>query len=540
MRRQAGISKYAPALGATHIGRLRAWVLTVCFLATLFLVPLVDLSGEVGPRLLAAIHSGVRAATAGWNGRQGIWGGVLDANRAVLASFDEIESVVEDGSFMARHLRPQVQSGLLRVGAGNERVYPGQDGWLFYRPELDYLFARNFAPHPESPEKAIAEFAADLASRGIRLVLVPVPGKPLVHPEKFANAEFASPPQNPQWNRFLRSLQEAAREEFSSRELDFPEPVVIDPTATLWEARSGGDVFLRTDSHWTPRAMMAVAAQVARQLGLEEDTPKKEKFLLEPVTLSGVGDTAAMLELPKSSHWNAAQEVDAVRVTLSEGRPWVPDRDSELLLLGDSFSNIYSQPELGWGSSSGFPEHLSASLGRSVDALLRNDGGASATRKVLASELARNLDRLKNTRTVVWQFAMRELAVGTWERVPLDEKTAPSPSREFLVLDSGENVAFEAKIVASGPVPRAGETPYADYLTAFLVEDPDGRPAVVYLPTLLDRTLTPASRLRPGDYARLQLTSWSDAEARHGRTNRGELDDLELQLQEPNFGILIP
>ena len=30
------------------------------------------------------------------------------------------------------------------LGAGNERVYVGRDGWLFYRPDVEYLTGRGF------------------------------------------------------------------------------------------------------------------------------------------------------------------------------------------------------------------------------------------------------------------------------------------------------------------------------------------------------------------------------------------------------------
>ena len=30
------------------------------------------------------------------------------------------------------------------LGAGNERVYPGRDGWLFYRPDVEYVTGRGF------------------------------------------------------------------------------------------------------------------------------------------------------------------------------------------------------------------------------------------------------------------------------------------------------------------------------------------------------------------------------------------------------------
>ena len=55
------------------------------------------------------------------------------------------ENALEDESVLGRTLRPPAQwmlSGYL--GAGNERAYVGRDGWLFYRPDLEYLTGTGF------------------------------------------------------------------------------------------------------------------------------------------------------------------------------------------------------------------------------------------------------------------------------------------------------------------------------------------------------------------------------------------------------------
>jgi len=537
MRR--GIASHAPALGATHIGKIRAVVLTAGFLATIYVVPTVDLPGRTGEMIAAAARSAGGAVASAWRSGGGIHGRVFDANGALLDAFGGIEAAVGDGSVLARLARPRVQQGLLALGAGNERVYPGHDGWLFYRPEIDYLTTRRFA---ENPGEAAAGFAADLAARGIRLFLLPVPGKPLIHPDRFARRRFDAPPQNPAWHAFCAAFDAAARREFAARNLDVPAPVILDVTADLWEAKTGGPQYLETDSHWTPEAMARVAARVAGVLRDEGIEPGGGEFPIEAVPISGRGDTAAMLELPEASPWNVPQTVQAGRVSTPGGQPWRPDRSSDVLLLGDSFSNIYSQEELGWGAAAGLPDHLSAQLGKPLDAILRNDGGASATRRLLASELARDPSRIKGKKAVVWQFAMRELATGSWEMTPLPAPGTPAPGarhdRPPVALGPGEQELWQATILATGPVPRPGETPYADFLTACHIEDASRRRAVVYLQTMEGRKLTPAARLRPGDRVPLRLTSWSDAEARHGATNRGELDDPGLQLEEPNFATI--
>jgi len=103
------------------------------------------------------------------------------------------------------------------------------------------------------------------------------------------------------------------------------------------------------------------------------------------------------------------------QILTARGEYWRPDETADVLVLGDSFSNIYSLDTMGWGESAGLIEQLSFELQRPLDCLVINDNGAYATRALLARELARGRDRLAGKRLVIWQFAMRELSAGDWK-----------------------------------------------------------------------------------------------------------------------------
>lgn len=530
------------AVGVTHITRLRAWTLVVAFLASISLPPLFDLFGPARDAIVRTIQTTARDVGTRWSQGHSFINKITSANQALLAGFAAFESAIEDESTLSHHTRPIIQEMLLRVGAGNEKTYAGQDGWLFYGPEIDYLTARNLAQRPDAPEQVIAAFAADLAERGIRLVLLPTPGKPLIHPEKFSEAAagLSQPPQRPDWEAFRNRLEKACREAFVQRGFErSPQPVLVDPTSLLWEEKAEGPRFLRADSHWRPEAMESIAAQLARTMLDDVQRGTVEYNKLDQKVLAR-GDTSAMLQLAETSPWNTSEEVTISRVLKQDGSEWRPDSNSPVLLLGDSFSNIYSQKSLGWGEGGGFPEHLSSKLGFPVDTITRNDDGASATRKILAEQIARGNDRLANKRVVVWQFAMRELATGRWEPAPL---VAPKEASQgsFLVLKPGEERRIQGTVRAVGTIPRPAETPYKDYLTAFQIggiPDESATEAIVYLPTMQDHQLTPAAKLRPGDDVVLILTSWADAEPQYGGINRGELENENLLLEEPNFAKL--
>jgi len=103
------------------------------------------------------------------------------------------------------------------------------------------------------------------------------------------------------------------------------------------------------------------------------------------------------------------------------GAPFEPKEDADVLLLGDSFTNVFSLGQMGWGEGAGLGPQLGRVLGRDVDVIAQNDAGAHATRRLLANAIAGAepgaADRLAGKKVVVWEFASRELAVGDWKRV---------------------------------------------------------------------------------------------------------------------------
>ena len=180
------------------------------------------------------------------------------------------------------------------------------------------------------------------------------------------------------------------------------------------------DPYLRTDTHWTPAAMDRVAGQLAAEV-IERLGPPGRPVAYErrPVRVSGIGDIARMLRLPPAAGRFPPQEVTIRRVTTPEGAPWRPERGAEVLLLGDSFTNVYSQDALGWGGGAGLAEQLAFHLRRPVDRIAVNAGGAHTTREALARAAPRRPGRLDGVRLVIYQFADRELSHGDWRPVDL-------------------------------------------------------------------------------------------------------------------------
>ena len=99
-----------------------------------------------------------------------------------------------------------------------------------------------------------------------------------------------------------------------------------------------------------------------------------------------------------------------------------------MLLLGDSFCNVFTLGQMGWGEAAGLAPQLARALRADVDVIAQNDAGAFATRQLLWNELSNpepgKPDRLSGKKVVIWEFASRELAVGNWK--PLRWPDAPA------------------------------------------------------------------------------------------------------------------
>ncbi|MCX6992770.1 MAG: hypothetical protein NT011_06460 [Kiritimatiellaeota bacterium] len=588
-------------VGQTTIRPAVAWVLVAVFLAVIYAVPLIQQVRDVRLHLAGArvsaydIFRRVPEAFAAWGHTPGSlstrspMARVFAANRQLLREMHAYEDALEDESVVNQRVRPSVQYVLARwLGAGNEKAYCGVRPWLFYRADVDYLTGPGFlnpvqlacraaagefaagnewtpTPQPD-PRQAILAFHRQLEERGIRLIVMPIPPKSVIQPDKFTDRfkVGAVNLQNLSYAAFIRELKQAG-------------VLVADVTPIFTGMWSGpgkeGDPYLATDTHWRPEAMELAARLLKQYINANVQLPPRSlpasgvgmpappeagKYRAQTAGVTNRGDLAVMLRLPacppaqarpgsSAREWARGYPSEGVRlrqILSARGEIWAPDETSDVLVLGDSFCNIYSLDAMGWGESAGLIEQLSFELQRPLDRLVINDNGAYATRALLARELARGRDRLAGKRLVIWQFAMRELASGDWKSVALT-LGKPAPSL-FVVPAPGKDWNVRGVVRAIAPVPRPGTVPYKDHIVAAHIVDLEtSQPAIrdgqafVYLASMRDNVWTPAARLRPGDSVTMRLRPWSDVAPRYECINRTELPDDALQLAEPCWGELI-
>src|SRR5947207_1948829 len=304
------------------------------------------------------------------------------------------------------------------------------------------------------PVKAIVDFHNQLAARGIDLVVLPVSVKPSTEGEMLAvsnanRAQASGALPNPSFNEFKARLE---REKVR----------LFDPEPFLMERKKSGHRYLETDTHWRPETMEIVAERLADFLQLPVAAGSTSPSIVEKEIVSR-GDIAAMLKLSSADKFFPPEKV-TIRQVVTGNALWRPSKEADVLLLGDSFSNIFSFEAMSWGESAGFAEHLSFALRRPIDCILRNSDASFATREILSNELARGRDRLAGKKLVIWEFAARELSFGNWKL--LDLKLGETKTSRFLSLKPSEELAVNGTVECISPVPRPGTVPYKDHIEA--------------------------------------------------------------------------
>jgi hypothetical protein len=575
MSKQTGIATYDRnsreeeaelALKGTVLTPAVAWTLTAAMLILIFGEPLLQCALDIrsraaagrapvpqafevvrlcpGPQWADRVRTASGAAPRGFLR----WWAMLPPVKEI----EDFDDALERNSAIGGALLPRVQLLMTRIGGvGNEQAYVGRDGWLFYRPGVDSLMAPGFldpaqlqkrarsgdsssaAVQPD-PVKALVQFDRELRSRGIALAVMVAPMKPSIHPE-FLSGRYApgdAPLYNPSYARFLE-------------EMKLNDVAVLDVSGDLAAAKiaTGRAQFLKTDTHWTPEAMELAAGKLADYIKAKGLLPPREPagYAAKEAGVCNRGDIDEMLKLSADRFVFPPQEATVHPVFRSDGAPWEPDRGSDVLVLGDSFFNIYSLEGMNWGAHAGFVEQLSLQLQRPLDRIVINAGGSYTTRQELAKPAER--DRLVGKKLVIYEFAMRDLSVGDWKLLSLPEPTKGGTKPPVVPPAAGDELEVEGRLQGLGTVPKPGTVPYKDCLVGLYLKDVRATKGslasaeiLVYVWGMRANQWTAAATLKPGEVLRLRLTPWRKAEAKYGGLNRSEPADEEALLLDAFYG----
>ena len=386
------------------------WALIISFVAIVAAVPLIQILMELRE------PNGIRVFE-------------IFNHSPTASNLRSYEKNLEEASWAARLSRPTLQFARFAwLKDGGDKVVIGSRGWYFYKPGLKYMLARTEATDPQpgatnDPVTAVVDFRDQLATYGVRLLVMPVPNKESIYPDQLASRAKNLPGiLAPRTREVLDRLRAAEVE-------------VVDLFAEFSQARQesgstpGEPLYLAQDTHWSPAGVALAAKAVARRLvSLGWVQPGQAAYTTHPAPVQRLGDLVRMLQTPRIEQSLQPEKIESVQVLRGEDRqPYRDEAGAEVLVLGDSFMRIYQQDA---PNAAGFIAHLARELKQPMMSLVNDGGGSTLVREELCSRPV----FLKNKKVVVWEFVERDLGLGIkgWQRTPL-----PPPVPEFSAAQNG-------------------------------------------------------------------------------------------------------
>lgn len=339
------------------------------------------------------------------------------------------------GRDLPEGLLEQFRSGLAEQAAAAARrdsiVVGGLDDWLFLGPELQHVAAGRLRgdeaqrpaaggdPAGADPLPAILDFKRQLDARGVELLLVPVPPKSIIYPEKAA-AGVDVPLPVPRLDAAHEAFYGLLREQGVD---------VLDLTDHFLANRfhPEGTPYCRQDSHWSGVGCVlageAIAAAV-RDRGWYSELATTA-FTPRWYSTSMTGDLYAALDRTDVPR----EEVRLRGVAAAGARPAAavpPDPESPIVLLGDSHNLVFQAGADMHATRAGLADQLAFELGLAVDLIAVPGSGATAARVELRGRAEHDAAFWARKRLVVWCFAAREFTEGDgWALVPVVPGAAP-------------------------------------------------------------------------------------------------------------------
>ena len=295
-----------------------------------------------------------------------------------------------------------ISGELAAKAAPNTIVYKAENGWLYSKNELAHLAKGELAngevvkksacrkPKNADPIPALKFFNDELAKRGIKLILVPVPPKIALEP--------CAPLKRGEAMVYLRSFYQELRAQ-GIEVLDLSEKYL---------SATDKHYYCRTDAHWDPVGIGTAAEELAKLIPLRG----KEEFALAGPMLTVSGDLATSLNAEKPEQENIA-------FTMVGGK--TIDESSPVLLIGDSHTLVFSTGGDMLAEHGGLAEQLAFQLKMPVDRIGVKGSAATAVRINLYRKAMRNPQWLRNKKFVIYCFSCREFTESTsgWVKVPV-------------------------------------------------------------------------------------------------------------------------
>tara|TARA_R110002096_G_scaffold91625_14_gene207329 strand:+ start:2554 stop:3600 length:1047 start_codon:yes stop_codon:yes gene_type:complete len=295
--------------------------------------------------------------------------------------------------------------GLESREAGKPSTQGEDRDWFFLTSELLHAGTGQFwtrdwaevAINKQDPVPFMVQFQDLLQARGIELLVVPIPAKTSIHPDK-VSSKFgvdAPYPAKP----FLDQLTSAG---LTCLDL---EPVF------KAERAAGNKMHCEQDAHFTPHACAVISKLIAqRYQDADWFTPQPESGFLrsEGKDLIIIGD-----QVPEDQRSKFTEVLDVQYCGTNQGgklAPVPPSDQSPILLLGDSHTLVFQE-----GSSrgmhckgAGLLDNLQVDCGLAIDQVGVRGSGMKAARVQLYRHAAGKPGYWDHKKLVIWTFSIRE------------------------------------------------------------------------------------------------------------------------------------
>ncbi|HEY0294500.1 MAG TPA: cell division protein FtsQ [Bordetella sp.] len=283
----------------------------------------------------------------------------------------------------------RVQRGLnwLAFGDLGPRVRQGCPGWLFIRDEL--MVYRDASAHAATRAQTVAAVQRDLASRGIKLLVIIVPDKSRIEAQHLCGLHRPA------------SLDGRVNDWMAQLAAQGVRAVDLAPALRGVQ----GDAYFHTDTHWTEAGAGAAAQAVAQrvhQLGLALPPGGAYKVEAQPVARRP-GDLvhlAGLDWLPPSMQ--PEPETAQAHTYTPEAKAAATDDD----LFGDAGLPIVSLLGTSYSRNSNFAPQLAMALGSGVNNFARDGGmfGGAAQAYFPSQAYTQTPPKL-----IVWEVDERDL-----------------------------------------------------------------------------------------------------------------------------------
>lgn len=299
----------------------------------------------------------------------------------------------------------------------NSFAVKGNSDWLFAAAEIKHLAKGKFWNNENDMEKislfsefanplpAIIDFNKQLKTLGIDLLIVPVPAKSIIYPEKLSDNFL-----NSSMNRFDSQLLKFFNV-LKENEINF-----LDLASEMIKTKSqNNQLYCKSDTHWTPKGAKVAANKIAEYIRKSDWFENlSNEYKCVPKSIEITGDLANSI----SDYKFGSEKIDLLKIL----GPTI-DSSSQILLLTDSHGLVFHSGNEMFAQNCGLPDLLAQIIKRPVDLIAVKGSAATATRVNLYRKSKKN-NYIDNKKIVIWVFSVREFSESDgWRIVPVKPTT---------------------------------------------------------------------------------------------------------------------